>query len=164
MKLGRIVAHKNTQVFPKTSRKQTVQGEYFMNERQPNSSEHKDRSGWQPWHSVAVTDVAFHSTHRKGYQSKLLFFHSKAAVVVPEACFTAMTEDRHDEQTSMELSVIAVALTTAWLVWISTVIPIWLYFPYSCFVLFCFWSRNFTYYKKVSCVWFLLLYISLQSN
>ena len=30
--------------------------------------------------------------------------------------------------------------------------------------LFCFWSRNFTYYKKVSCVWFLLLYISLQSN
>ena len=76
MKLGRIVAHKNTS-FPKTSRKQTVQGEYFMNERQPNSSEHKDRSGWQPWHSVAVTDVAFHSTHRKGYQSKLLFFHSK---------------------------------------------------------------------------------------
>ena len=30
-----------------------------------------------PWHSAAVTDVAFHSTHRKGYQSKLLFFHSK---------------------------------------------------------------------------------------
>ena len=30
-----------------------------------------------PWHSAAVTDVAFHSTHRKGYQSKLLFFHLK---------------------------------------------------------------------------------------
>ena len=30
-----------------------------------------------PWHSAAVTDEAFHSTHRKGYQSKLLFFHSK---------------------------------------------------------------------------------------
>ena len=27
--------------------------------------------------SAAVTDVTFHSTHRKGYQSKLLFFHSK---------------------------------------------------------------------------------------
>ena len=88
-----------------------------------------------PWHSAAVTDVAFHSTHRKGYQSKLLFFHSKAAVVVPEACFTAMTEDRHDEQTAMDLSVIAVALTPAWLVWILTVMPVWSYF--SSF-LFCF--------------------------
>ena len=27
--------------------------------------------------SAAVTDVIFHSTHRKGYQSKFLFFHSK---------------------------------------------------------------------------------------
>ena len=33
-----------------------------------------------------MTDVAFQSTHRKGYQSKLLFFHPKARVVglVPE--------------------------------------------------------------------------------
>ena len=30
-----------------------------------------------PQNSAAVTDVTFHSTHRKGYQSKLLFFHSK---------------------------------------------------------------------------------------
>ena len=30
-----------------------------------------------PWHSAVVTDVAFHSTHRKEYQSELLFFHSK---------------------------------------------------------------------------------------
>ena len=66
-----------------------------------------------PQNSAAVTDVTFHSTHRKGYQSKLLFFHSKGTVVVPEACFTAMTEDRHDEQTAMDLSVIAVALTSA---------------------------------------------------
>ena len=30
-----------------------------------------------PQNSAAVTDVTFHSTYRKGYQSKLLFFHSK---------------------------------------------------------------------------------------
>ena len=30
-----------------------------------------------PQNSAAVTDVTFHSMHRKGYQSKLLFFHSK---------------------------------------------------------------------------------------
>ena len=31
-------------------------------------------------------------------------------------------------------------------------------------VLFCFWTRNFIYYTIVSCVWFLLPYVSLQSN
>ena len=30
-----------------------------------------------PQNSAAVTDVTFHSTYRKGYQSKLLFFHLK---------------------------------------------------------------------------------------
>ena len=32
-----------------------------------------------PQNSAAVTDVTFHSTYRKGYQSKLLFFHSKGS-------------------------------------------------------------------------------------
>ena len=63
----RVVARKNTQVFlhdkPKTSYTRRI----FMNEQQPTS----------PEKSAAVTDVAFHSTHRNGYQSKLLFFHSK---------------------------------------------------------------------------------------
>ena len=46
MKLSRIVAYKKTRkFFHMTSRKQTDQGECFMNERQPNSPEHKDRSG-----------------------------------------------------------------------------------------------------------------------
>ena len=42
--------------------------------------------------------------------------------------------------------------TSAWLVWILTVISVWLYFHHSCFVLFCFWSQNFTYYLCVSCI------------
>ena len=33
-----------------------------------------------------------------------------------------------------------------------------------CFVLFCFWTLNFIYYTSVNCVWFLLPYVSLQSN
>ena len=33
-----------------------------------------------------------------------------------------------------------------------------------CFVLFCFWTRNCIYYTSVSCVWFLLPCVSLQSN
>ena len=64
----------------------------------------------------------------QGYQSKLLFFHSKAVDVVPEAYFIAMTEDRHNEVAAMDLSMIAVALTPSWLVWILTAMPVWLYF------------------------------------
>ena len=53
----------------------------FMNEWQLNSPGCEDRSEWQcrktrlQW----LTDVAFHSTHQKGYQSKLLFFHLKGS-------------------------------------------------------------------------------------
>ena len=130
LKLGRIVAHKNTQVFHMTSRKQTVQGECFMNERQPNSPERRDRSGWK--------------RIGKDIRASSYFFTRRAADVVPEACFTSMTEDRHDELAAMDLSVIAVALTPAWLVWILTVMPVWLYFSFCCYLparLF----RNFTF-------------------
>ena len=37
-------------------------------------------------------------------------------------------------------------------------------FHHSCFFLVCFWNRNFIYYTSVSCVWFLLPYVNLQSN
>ena len=53
----------------------------FMNEWQLNSPGCEDHSEWQcrktrlQW----LTDVAFHSTHQKGYQSKLLFFHLKGS-------------------------------------------------------------------------------------
>ena len=67
-------------LFHMTSRKQTVQGECFY-EWQLNSPGCEDRSEWQcrktrlQW----LTDVAFHPTHQKGYQSKLLFFHLKGS-------------------------------------------------------------------------------------
>ena len=162
MKHGQIVAHKNTQVLSHDKWKQTVQGECFVNERQPNSPEHKDRSGWQR-RDTRLQWLMWPSTQRIGKDigASSYFFTRRAADVLPEACFTVRTKDRHDELTAMDLSVIAVALTPAWLVWILTVMPVWLYF--SSF-LFCFWSRNFTYYTSVSCVWFLLPYISLPSN
>ena len=37
--------------------------------------------------------------------------HRRAADVVPEACRSAMTEDRHNEQAAMDLSVTVVALS-----------------------------------------------------
>ena len=49
----------------------------------------------------------------KSIRASSYFFTRRAADVVPEACFTAMTEDRHDELAAMDLSVIAVALTPA---------------------------------------------------
>ena len=58
--------------------KQTAQGVRCMNEWQPNSQKHEDCSGRQRRkNSAAVTNVTFHLTHRKEYQSKLLVFYSK---------------------------------------------------------------------------------------
>ena len=53
-----------------------------------------------------MTDVAFHIG--TNIRASSYFFNRRAADVVPEACFTAITEDRHDELTAMDLSVIAV--------------------------------------------------------
>ena len=62
--------------------------------------------------SAAVSDVAFHSTHREGYQSKLLVqFTRRATDVISEVCCTVMTGDRPDKLVAMDLSMIAVALT-----------------------------------------------------
>ena len=140
-KLGRIVAHKNTQVFHMTSRKQTVQGECFMNERQPNSPEHKNRSGWQR-RDTRLQWLMWPSTQRigKDIRASSYFFTRRAADVVSEACFTVMTGDRHDERAAMNFSMIIFAQTPSWLVWILTVMPVWLYFSsfLFCSVLFCF--------------------------
>ena len=49
------------------------------------------------------------STQRigKGIRANSYFFTRRAADVLPEACFTTMTEDRHDELAAMDLSVIS---------------------------------------------------------
>ena len=52
------------------------------------------------------------STQRigKDIRTSSYFFTRRAADVVSEACFTAMTGDRHDERAAMDLSMIIYAL------------------------------------------------------
>ena len=147
-----------------TSRKQTVQGECIMNEQQPNSPGHEDRSEWQR-RKTRLQWLMWPSTQRIGKVIRASSYFSTRRVVdlVPEACSNAMTEDRHDELAAIDLSVIAVALTPSWLVWILTVMPGYIC-HHSCFFLSCFWKRNFIYHTSVSYVWFLLPYVNLQSN
>ena len=116
-----------------------------------------------PQNSAAVTDVTFHSTHRKGYQSKLLFFHSKGgrcSVWRLLHCddrrspwWASRDGPQHDHIRSDTVMISMNFNRYASLV-IFVIIP----------VLFCFWTQNFKWYTSVSCVWFLLPYVSLQSN
>ena len=147
-----------------TSRKQTVQGECIMNEQQPNSLGHEDRSEWQR-RKTRLQWLMWPFTQCIGEVIRASSYFSTRRVVdsVPEACSTAMIEDRHDELAAIDLSMIAIALTPSWLVWILTVVPDYI-FHHSCFFLFCFWKRNFIYYTSVSCVWFLLPNVNSQSN
>ena len=84
--------------------------------------------------------------------------------VISEACFndTAMTGDCHDELAAMDLSMISVALTPSWLVWIYQLCQSSYTFHHSYFFLLCFWTRN--YNTGVSCIFFLFPYVSLQSD
>ena len=136
---SRIMAHKNTWAFSHDK----VENELF-----------KASVFWMnDWCDLSGYQIS-EQTH---------FFTRRAVDVVSEACFTAMTGDRHDERAAMNFSMIIFALTPSWLVWILTVMPVWLYFGHHfCFVLFCFWTLNFVYYTSVSCVWFLLPYVSLK--
>ena len=79
LKFGRVVAHKNTQIFFtwKVENKMFKASVLWMN---------KSRIHWnikiaRDYSAVKIgcndSDVAFHSLHRKGLQSKLLFFLSK---------------------------------------------------------------------------------------
>ena len=134
-----------------TSRKQTVQGECIMNEQQPNWLGHEDRSEWQR-RKTRLQWLMWPSTQRIGKVIRASSYFSTRRVVdlVPEASSTAMTEDRHEELAAIDLSMIAVALTRSWLVWILVVIPGYI-FHRSCFffsVLLEKWGETLDY---VSC-------------
>ena len=151
-----------------TRRIQTVQDECFMNEWQPNSPGHEDHSEWQR-RKTRLQWLMWPSTQRIGkvIRASSYFYTRRVVDLVPEACSTAMTKDRHDELAAIDLRMIVVALTPSWILtvmpWILTVMPGYI-FHNSCFFLFCFWTRNFIYYASASCAWFLLPYVNLQSN
>ena len=108
----------------------------FMNEWQPNSPGCKDRSEWQcrktrlKW----LTDVAFHSTHQKGYQSKLLFFHLKGSRFSSWGLL-----HRNDQRLPSWASHdrlqydCSCSDTPSWLVWILTVMPGYIFYKYILF-------------------------------
>ena len=123
---------KTCEFFTWQGRKQTVQGKCFLNEQQLNSSEHEDRLWWQS------CKTWLHSIYQKGYQSKLLFFHSKGG----QCSFWGLLycDDRRSPWWASrdELSMIIFAQTPSWLVWILTIMPVWLNFSsfLFCSVLF----------------------------
>ena len=87
-----------------------------MNERQPNSSENKDCSGWQR-RDTRLQLLMWPSTQRIGKDINASSLLTRRAVdVISAAFFSAMTGDRDDEPAAMDLSMIAVALTPSWLV------------------------------------------------
>ena len=138
-----------------TSRKQTAQGMWFM-KRKPNSKEHKDSSRWQ--HRKTVTGLLIKASERIIRTSSSLFTR-RVADLVSEACFTAMTGDRHERLAAMDLSMIAVTLTPSWLVRIWTVVPVWQYFFFiPVFFVFFFLIRKYKNYTSV------LPNVSVQSN
>ena len=107
--------------------------------------------------------MAFHSTHRKGNQSKLLFFHSKGSQFSSwgllhcddrrSPWWASRDRPQHDRSRSDTVMISMNFNSYARL-----------YFSSFLFFLFCFWKQNFIYYTSVSCVWFLLPYVNLQSN
>ena len=144
-------------LFHRTSRKQTVQVYYecIMNEQQPNSLGHEDCLEWQR-RKTWLQWLMWPSTQHIGKVIRASSYFSTWKVVnlVPEDCSTVMTRDHHDELAAIDLSMIAVALTPSWLVWILTVMPHYI-FHHTCF--FCFVFENKTLYTiQVLAVWFLL--------
>ena len=124
----------------------TVQGECFLNERQPNSLEHEDRSGWQRGKTRLQWQMWL-STQRigKDIRASSYFFTRRAADVVSEACFTVMTGDRHDERAAMDFSMIIFAQIPSWLEWIfNSYASLVIFFIISVF--FCFVFEHWTLY------------------
>ena len=85
----------------------------------------------------------------KEIRASSYFFTRRPANVVSEACFTVMTGDRHAKRAAMDFSMIIFAQTPSWLVWILTIMPVWLYF--SSFLFFSVLFLNSELYILYEC-------------
>ena len=112
-----------------------------------------------PQNSAAVTDVTFQSMHRKGYQSKLLFFHSKGG----RCSFWGLLycDDRRSpwwasrdglQHDHIRSDTVVISMN------VNSCASLVIFFIISDEKL------NFIYYTSANCIWFLLPYVSLQSN
>ena len=110
-----------------------------------------------------MTVVAFHSTHRKGYQSRLLVVLSKGGwcnfwgLLDCDAQRSPWWANSVGPQ--RDTVMISMSFNSYACLAIFFIIPV-----LFCFVLFCFWTRKCVYCMSVSCVWLYLPYVSLQSN
>ena len=73
----------------------------------------------------------------------------KVVYLINEVLLTAMTADRHGELAALDLSI-----TPSWLVRVSTVMPVWLYFSsfLFCSVFFFFFEHEIIYTTRVLAV------------
>ena len=125
-----------------------------------HSPKHKDCSGLQSrktrlqWWMWPSSPNASEGTSEQALGCSLerqsMKFLKLASVAIPELA-------------ALDLNMIAVALTPSWLVWILTVMPLWLYFALFQFCPVLLLNSNFIYYTSVSCVSVLILYVSLLS-
>ena len=147
-------------------RKKTAQGVLWINDSRIH--ENMKVAGDDSAVKQACCDwCMWPSTQRIGKDINASSLLTRRAVdVISETFFRAMTGDRDDELAAMDLSMIAVAQTPSWLVCILTVMPVWLNIFHIILVFFRIFFRTWTYicYTSVSWVWFLLPYLSLQSN
>ena len=151
IKSGQIVAHKNTQAFLHNN--EWTIAEFTGTWRLLGMT--------APSNSAAVTAVATHSMHWKGYQSKLLVVYSKGGRCNfwgflhydyrKSPWWVSRDGPQHDRSCS-ETFLISMKFNSCASLAIFFIIPV------------LFWTQNSICYTSVNCVWFLLSYISLQSN
>ena len=111
-----------------------------------------------------MTDVAFHSTDQRGYQSQLLVAHSSGGCCNfwgllysddRRSLWWASRDGPQQDRSRSDFVMISMDFNSYSLV-------IFLIIPALFSFFFC--IRNYRYYTSVSCVWLLLPYVSLQSN
>ena len=166
IKSGQVVAHKNTQAFLHNNQRTNCSRCVFY-----EWTIAKFIATWRllgvtaPSNSAAVTAVATHSMHRKGYQSKLLVVYSKGGRCNfcgflhydyrRSSWWSSRDGPQHDRSRSGTFMISMKFNSCASLAMFFIIIP----------VLFCFFlTQNFIYYTSVNWDGFLLPYIGLQSN
>ena len=163
VKSGQMITHKNTQAFLHNNQRTNCSRRVFYAEW----TIAEFTGTWRllgmtaPSNSAAVTAVATHSMHRKGYQSKLLVVYSKGGRCNfwgflhydyrKSPWWVSRDGPRHDRSRS-ETLLISMKFNSCASLAIFFIIPV------------LFWTQNSIWYTSVNCVWFLLSYISLQSN
>ena len=103
--------------------------------------------------------------HRKGHQNKLLVFHSKGGRCQfwgllhsddqRSLWWSSRDGPQHDRSRS---DTIMISMN------FKSYASLAIFFTIPVLLCFFFWTRHFIYFTSVSCVWFLLPYVSLRSN